>query len=201
MSDLHLQFRLGISTISGIVEEVCKLIWDVLRSEYMPIPDTAKWLSIAEGFQKKANFPNCVGALDGKHIRIIKPQHSGSMFYNYKNYFSMVLMAVCDSNYMFTFVDIGAYGKEGDSTVFKNSDFYKALANNQLGLPEPRPIEDEESESFPYVIVADEAFALSEHVIRMRIWHLEQQMENISPSNECTYSFSRRHNKSCMHFT
>ena len=82
MSDLHLQFRLGISTISGIVEEVCKLIWNVLQSEYMPIPDTAKWLSIAHGFQNKANFPNCVGALDGKHIRITKPQQSGSMYYN-----------------------------------------------------------------------------------------------------------------------
>ena len=57
-SDLHLQFRLGISTISGIVEEVCKLIWNVLQSDYMPIPDTAKWLSIAHGFQNKANFPN-----------------------------------------------------------------------------------------------------------------------------------------------
>ena len=59
MSDLHLQFRLGISTISGIVEEVCKLIWNILQSEHMPIPDTAKWLSIAHGFQNKENFPNC----------------------------------------------------------------------------------------------------------------------------------------------
>ena len=56
MSDLHLLFRLGISTISGIVEEVCKLTWSVLQSEYMPIPDTAKWLSIAHGFHIKQIF-------------------------------------------------------------------------------------------------------------------------------------------------
>ena len=75
-------------------------------------------------------------------------------------------MAICDSNYMFTCVDVGAYEKEEDSTVFKNSNFYTALTNCHLGLREPRPIEDFESESFRCVIVADEAFALSEHVMR-----------------------------------
>ena len=87
MSDLHLQFRLGISTIGCTIREVCKLIWDILRREYMPTPSTEKWLAIAEGFQMKVNFPNCIGTLDGKHIRIIKPNHSGSMFYNYKHFF------------------------------------------------------------------------------------------------------------------
>ena len=52
MSDLHLQFRLGISTISGIVEEVCKLIWNVLQSEYMPIPDRLR----QSGYQLHMDF-------------------------------------------------------------------------------------------------------------------------------------------------
>ena len=54
----------------------------------MPIPTTEKWLSIAEDFRAKANFPNCIEALDVKHIRIIKPEHNSSMFYNYKHFFS-----------------------------------------------------------------------------------------------------------------
>jgi len=36
-------------------------------------------------FEKTANFQNYLGAVDGKHIRVIKPEHSGSMFYNYKD--------------------------------------------------------------------------------------------------------------------
>jgi hypothetical protein len=35
-------------------------------------------------FERKANFPRCLGSVDGKHIRVMKPEHSGSMFYNYK---------------------------------------------------------------------------------------------------------------------
>ena len=75
-------------------------------------------------------------------------------------------MAFCDSNFNFTFVDIGAYGKEADSTVFRDSKFYSAMANSQLGLPGPRSIKGFESEKLPYVIVGDEAFGLSNHIMR-----------------------------------
>ena len=38
----------------------------------MPKMITEKWEEVSEGFTKYANFPNCVGAIDGKHIRIIQ---------------------------------------------------------------------------------------------------------------------------------
>ena len=52
------------------------------------------WCKIVEGFEKRDNFPNCLGALDGKHVRIFKPSMSGSLYYNYKNLFS-----IADANY------------------------------------------------------------------------------------------------------
>lgn len=81
------------------------------------------WLQIASKFHESSNFPLCLGAVDGKHIRVIKPIVSGSMFLNYKHFFSVVLIAVVDSDYNFIFVDIGAYGKECDSSVFKETPF------------------------------------------------------------------------------
>lgn len=73
---------------------------------------------------------------------------------------------MCDSNYLFTLVDIGAYGKESDATVFKNSGLCDAITNNKLKLPEATPISEADDDVLPYVIVADEAFALLDHVMR-----------------------------------
>ena len=84
---------------------------------------------------ENANFPNCLGAIDGKHIRIIKPTASGSLYYNYKNFYSMVLLAACGAQYNFTYVDIGSFGKESNTRIFKNSTLYKSLIDEKLKIP------------------------------------------------------------------
>jgi len=53
------------------------------------------------------------------------PNESGSQFFNYKNFFSTVLMTVADADYCFISVEVGAYGSSSDSNVFKNSDIWK----------------------------------------------------------------------------
>jgi len=40
----------------------------------------------ADEFYERTNFLNCIGAVDGKHIRIRRPNESGSQFFNYKNF-------------------------------------------------------------------------------------------------------------------
>jgi hypothetical protein len=95
-------------------------------------------------------------------MRVIKPENSGSLFYNYKHYFSIVLQAVYDAQYCFTAVDIGSYGKSSDSSIFQSSEFSYKLKNRLLGIPDPETLEPE----VPYVFVGDEAFGLSQHMMR-----------------------------------
>jgi len=101
----------------------------------MPEPTEEMWLDIANQFYVKTNFPNCVGAIDGKHIRCINPRAAGSNFFNYKKKISVVLMAVADANLSFVVIDVGAYEKEGDSTVFRDSPLGKKLYSDTLNLP------------------------------------------------------------------
>ncbi|XP_069623881.1 putative nuclease HARBI1 [Ranitomeya imitator] len=92
LRSLHFQFRIGVSTLSGIVADTCRALWDNLRDEFLPLPTTELWEANAPKFEQLCSFPNCIGAVDGKHIRITKPVRTGSQFFNYKKYFSTVLM-------------------------------------------------------------------------------------------------------------
>lgn len=121
---------------------------------------------MSEGFLNKTQFPHCIGAVDGKHLRVVKPEHSGSLYFNYKGYFSIVLMAVCDANYRFTFVDIGAYGSKADPTVFQKSSLWKNIQDEAIEFPKSEPLPGSESPNVPYFFLGDEAFPLSTKLMR-----------------------------------
>lgn len=99
---------MGVSSISKIIRETCEIIWTQLHPIEMAPPTTEQWVDIAAGYFEKSQFPNCVGAVDGNHIRIECPQNSGTLYYNYKNFFSIILMGICDSNYCLRVIDIGS---------------------------------------------------------------------------------------------
>lgn len=159
-------FLMGRSTIAHIIKETCVVIWKILQPIEMPEPTKEMWLDIAEIFFSTTNFPNCIGALDGKHVRIECPALSGSRFFNYKKYFSIVLLALADANLNFIVVDVGAYGREGDSAIFKRSNLGIRLGSGTLNLPVNRELPNTNEPKLPFVIVGDEAFALDKHLMR-----------------------------------
>ncbi|KAJ8720826.1 hypothetical protein PYW08_006291 [Mythimna loreyi] len=125
------------------------------------------WIQIADEFYQRTNFPNVIGAIDGKHIRMVKPQHSGSSFYNYKKYFLCVLMTWTDADYKFVSIDVGAFGTSSDSEIFKSSNMSKRLIANQLDIPDGRHLpNDENGRVIPFYVVGDEAFGLSSKILR-----------------------------------
>ncbi|GFQ81134.1 DDE Tnp4 domain-containing protein [Trichonephila clavata] len=88
----------------------------------MPTPTMGKFQNITQQYFLKWIFSNCVGAIDGKHVRIKALKNSVSLFYNHKDYHSMGMLAVVDADYKFTAIDVGSYGREGDDGIFLKSE-------------------------------------------------------------------------------
>ncbi|KDR10729.1 hypothetical protein L798_15390 [Zootermopsis nevadensis] len=96
------------------------------------------------------------------NILIQAPHNSGSMYYNYKGLFSIVLMAILDADYRVLYANCGDKGRVSDGGVFQNTTFCHKLQNGQLSIPGPEPIINEQY-VLPYVLVA---FPLTENIMK-----------------------------------
>jgi hypothetical protein len=130
----------------------------------MPVPTRKTWSQIVNYFSDLWNFPNCIGAIDGKHVNVQAPPNSGSKFFNYKHSFSVVLLALVDAHYKFTVVDIGSYGRKSDGGIFAHPKLGKYLETH-LGIPEDKQFPGTSCLT-PHVIVGDEAFPLKTYLMR-----------------------------------
>ncbi|XP_071641987.1 uncharacterized protein [Temnothorax longispinosus] len=136
---IALAYRVGESTARNIIKETCYLLVKVLAPIYLQVPTTEKWLEICHGFWTDWNFPNCCGAVDGKHVQIQAPPNS---------------------------VDCGAYGNSSDSTIFEISEFGKAIQTDTLNLPKGKANLPESNIATPCYFVGDAAFQLSKNMMR-----------------------------------
>lgn len=158
--------RVAPNTIVTIVPEVCQAIYEKLHEEFIKLPTTEEELKqVAQGFSDRWNFHHTLGAIDGKHVAIQAPSHSGSAYHNYKGYFSIVMLAVVDSQYNFMYLDVGSNGSCSDARIFKDSEFYSALEEGAEALPPPEPLPDDDH-SIPYSFVGDDAFALKDWMMK-----------------------------------
>ncbi|PNF20006.1 hypothetical protein B7P43_G06636, partial [Cryptotermes secundus] len=164
------------ATISVAVVETCKVLIYILQ-EYMKFPTTpGEWVNTVSDFGHLHQFWNTVGAIDGKHIAIKKPAKSGSLYYNYKRFF-IVLLAVVNATKEFIMVDAGMNGRISDGGVLYYSKFGELLEQRALNLPKPTPLLNT-AENFPYVFVADEAFALDVNLIKPYSWKFLNEAEH-----------------------
>ncbi|KAH7949123.1 hypothetical protein HPB49_005458 [Dermacentor silvarum] len=114
------------------------------------------------------------GAVDGKHVQIEASPHSGSQYLNYKGTYSIVLMAVVDSQLRFVCIDVGAYGSQSDGGVFKASKIGKLLSQGALNLPPPQLLPLSTAVA-PCVFVGDEAFQVEARLPAAVPWQVPRR--------------------------
>lgn len=153
----------------------------------LPKPTEEDFKRIANDYFDRWNYPNCVGAIDGKHVRIKCPANSGSIYFNYKEYFSVVLLAIVDANCKFIAIDVGSYGREGDAGIFSKTAFGKQIKDGTFGVPPPAKLPNSNTE-VPHVIVGDEAFPLLPNLMK-------SYPRNQSAADESKLVYNYRHSR------
>ena len=138
--------------------------------------DENGWLDIERGFANRWDYVNTIGALDGKHITMIKPRSSGSTYFNYKSTFSINLMGIVGHNYTFIAYDIGSPGRMSDSGIWNLSPLRNLFSpsgnDNPLNIPpahvliSPLNIADSRNRPIDYHLIADDGFGISEQLMK-----------------------------------
>ena len=131
--DMQYAWRVPHSTISLVVREVCEAIIEEYLEEQMSPPTTEEgWLQLANDCYERCNFPHVIGAIDSKHVACKAPPDSGSEYYSYKRFFSIILFAMVTSDYKFLWVDVSGNGSASDAHIYNNSELRERLENNSI---------------------------------------------------------------------
>ena len=112
-------------------------------------------------------MPGCLVAMDGKHIHIKCSNLSGSNYYDYKVFYGMVLLAVCDSKYCFILHDTRQFSSNNVSGIpnkikspLAHSGILNLIKNNRLDILSPSTYKSCLFNSLPYFFVWDEVSLL-----------------------------------------
>lgn len=139
MQTIASEYHVSTSTFGFIIKEVLAAIWKSLSLEALSHTDARK---VAEGFGSTWDLPHCIGAVDGKRIKMEYPRNSNAL--------SVVLLAACDANYCFTAADVAVTNEAGGDLKLLNSH----------NLPQPDDLPHSE-EIFPYFYIGNETCTLA----------------------------------------
>ena len=151
---------IGESTVCGIIIEVFQLIVENFWQEYVAKfwPDTEeKVQELMEMMDSEWHFTSAYGAIDGSHIPIhCSPggAEAAKEYHTFKNFYSVVLMAIVDAKYRSIWGSCGYPGNSHDSLIFKSTDLYAELSSGKM----PSIAHKEGSVLIPPLLLGDGAF-------------------------------------------
>ena len=122
------------------------------------------------------------------HVRIKKPAKSGSMYYNYKGYFSLILLAIVDADYTdykFIWCNTGVPGSASDAGVFNGSRLRTSIEEGRITFPDPEPLPSDDND-MPYFFIGDDAFALRKWMMKP---YSDRHLSHSQTVFNYTYSF------------
>lgn len=160
---------LGVSTVCTICKEVTRAIienmWVDSMSKHMPKSEEdseKKILDMEEIWQ----FPYCWAAIDGCHIPIKCPAgglKSCKEYHNFKTFYSIVMMAMVDSNCQFIWGTCGFPGNSHDAIIFQTTQIWSDIKEGKFI---PQIAKNINGVLVPPLVVGDSAFPFQPWIMK-----------------------------------
>ena len=144
-------------------------------------------MAISKSCEERWNYPNCIGAVNAKHVAIQPPADCGSFYYTYNYSHSIVVLLVAGADYECIYADIGTNGRVSYGGVWNKCSLAQKMNQNKVCLPHPTylPFGTEE---VPYGFVGDDAVDLKPHCMKPYA-----QAGLTDARRVCKYRHSRAH--------
>ncbi|XP_033763297.1 putative nuclease HARBI1 [Pecten maximus] len=127
-------FNVDQSTVSRVIQRVTNALnhQDVVR-RFVTFPLTAEAIKKHQAdFYAVARFPGVVGAIDGTHIRILRPSINEPEFVNRKNFHSINVQIVVDANYCILDLVARWPGSAHDARILRESGLARIFETRML---------------------------------------------------------------------
>ena len=156
-------FGVAKCTVCTIIHDTCAAFVKVFLSRIIKFPTEEALKRTIAGFDLKWQFIQCAGAIDGCNIPVKPPSQHHTDYYNRKGWYSVILQAVVDHDYLFMDIMVGWPGSVHDARVLANSDLYQKATDKQILNSESRRIL--EKNIYPFLI-GDSAYPLTSWIMK-----------------------------------
>ncbi|KAI8124650.1 putative nuclease HARBI1 [Lucilia cuprina] len=148
--------KLGKTTVRNIILETCEIIWNLLSPIYASEPTTSQYIDIEQDFSRMWNIPNCVGAIDLKHIALKCPPNSSS-----------ILLYCADGGLRCkVHFNCGKCRKLWQPNHFSCVSLWGIIINNTVPVPPNKCLHNASTVPFPHFFIGDAAFPLRSNLMR-----------------------------------
>ena len=152
-------FGLGKATVSKVIHRVSPVISEKLGPKYIVLPKTKGEVEEhARNFYDRYGFPQCIGAVDGTHIKIKRPVDNPTDYVNRKGNFTLNCQGTVGYNYCFIDVLTKWPGSVHDARMFGNSALNGIFRDGTILKCERIIVEGEPAA--PVCILRDPAYPL-----------------------------------------
>ncbi|XP_067126771.1 putative nuclease HARBI1 [Centruroides vittatus] len=121
-------FNICRRTAWKILHDFSSALLDLNKREgILSWPNQKQAFKTSEYYTKKFGFPGVIGVVDGKHMAIKAPRNDHSSYYNRKQFYSIILQAVCNEKLLFTDCYAGEAGSVHDARAYRRSTLARRI--------------------------------------------------------------------------